>query len=63
VSARADLLRQRDGYGPAAATDIDDPFAGRRSRALDQEVGDRRQQNISWDCWRSAQRWPPGPFQ
>jgi len=62
VSGRADLLRQRDRGGPAPATDIDDPFAGRGPGAVDQEVGDRRKQDVL-RLLASAQRWPPGPFQ
>ncbi len=46
MSGRADLLRKRDAGGAAAATDIDDPFAGPDLGAIDQDIGDRREQGV-----------------
>ena len=46
VSGRADLLRQRDGGGAAAATDIDNPLACFGLGAIDQDIGDRRQHDV-----------------
>ena len=57
-----DFLRESERCGAAAAADINDPLAGLGPGAVDQNVGDRLKQDIL-DCCRSAQRWPPGPFQ
>ena len=46
MTGRADLLRQRDRGRAAAAADIDDPLAGFGPGAVDQDVGDRRQQDV-----------------
>ena len=46
MSARTDLLRQRNGDGAAAATDIDDALARFGPGAADQDVGDRLEQDV-----------------
>ena len=46
MTGRADLLRERNGGGAAAATDIDDPLAGLGPGAIDQNFGDRREQDV-----------------
>src|SRR6266849_112488 len=46
MSGRADFSRERNGGGAAAAPHIDNPFAGRGLGAIDQNVGDRREQSV-----------------
>jgi hypothetical protein len=46
MSAWADLLRECDGRGAAAATDIDDPHPGLGPGAIDQDGGDRCKQGV-----------------
>ena len=46
MSGWADLPRQRDGGGPAAAPHIDDPLARLGLGAVDQNVGDRCKQDV-----------------
>ena len=41
-----DLLRNGDRRRPAAAADIDNPLAGRDARAINQSLGDRREQRV-----------------
>src|SRR5260370_35941342 len=41
-----DLSCECDRRGAAATANIDDPFAGLRAGAIDQEVGDRRQHDV-----------------
>ena len=42
----AGLFRKCNGGGPAAAPDIDNPLAGSWLGAIDQNIGDRREQSV-----------------
>ena len=46
MSGRPDFFRERNGGGPTAAPHIDNPFAGPGRGAIDQDIGNRREQSV-----------------